>query len=92
MSRTFFFQQNDTKINDSDEGSLSLEPFFSVNVIFKIRSFWIKSHVWGREEFLWVAPPDSNAAKLCNECFPLFMLAALYKARADTHKLKMFGT
>ena len=37
----------------------------------------IKSHVWGREEFLWVAPPDCNAANLRNECFSLFMLASL---------------
>ena len=66
------------------EGVLILEAFFWVNVIFKIRSFCIKSHVWGREEFLWVAPPDCNAAKLRNECFSLFMLAPLYKARADT--------
>ena len=51
---------------------------------FKICTFCIKSHVWGREEFLWVAPPDSNAAKLRNECFSLFMLASLYKVRADT--------
>ena len=84
MSRTFFFQQNDTKINDFDEGVLILEPFFWVNVIFKIRTFCFKSHVWGRKEFLWVAPPDYNAAKLRNECFSLFMLAPLYKARADT--------
>ena len=81
---TFFFQQNDTKINDFDEGVLILEPFFWVNVIFKIRSFCIKSHFWGREEFLWVASPECNAAKLRNECFSLFMLAPLYKARADT--------
>ena len=27
MSRTFFFQQNDTKINDFDEGISILEPF-----------------------------------------------------------------
>ena len=27
MSRTCFFQQNDTKINDFDEGVLILEPF-----------------------------------------------------------------
>ena len=27
MSRTYFFQQNDTKINDFDEGVLILEPF-----------------------------------------------------------------
>ena len=56
MSRTFFFQQNDTKINDFDEGVLILEPFFWGNVIFRIGSFCIKSHVWGREEFLRVAP------------------------------------
>ena len=84
MNRTFFFLQNDTKINDFDEGVLILKPFFWGNVIFKICSFCIKSHVWGREEFLWVAPPDCNAAKLRNECFSLlFMLALLYKARAD---------
>ena len=84
MSRAFFFQQNDTKINDFDEGVLNLEPFFWGNVIFKICSFCINSHVWGREEFLWVAPPDCNAAKLRKECFSLFMLASLYKVRADT--------
>ena len=28
--------------------------------------------------------PDCNAAKLRNECSSLFMLAPLYKARADT--------
>ena len=97
MSRTFFFQQNDTKINDFDECVLILEPFFWVNVIFKIRSHCIKSHVWGREEFLWVASPDCNAAKLRNKCFSLFMLAPLYKARADTllgeaKQWKIFGT
>ena len=27
MCRKFFFQQNDTKINDFDEGVLILEPF-----------------------------------------------------------------
>ena len=96
MSRTFIFQQNDTKINDFDEGILILEPFFWGNVIFKICSFCIKSRVWGREEFLWVAPPDFNAAKLCNECFSLFMLASLYKTRADTlpgeaKQWKIFG-
>ena len=93
----FFFQQDDTKIVNFDEGVLILEPFFWGNVIFKICSFCIKSHVWGREEFLWVAPPDCNAAKLCNECFSLlFMLALLYKARADNihgeaKQWKIFG-
>ena len=80
----FFFKQDDTKIVNFDEGVLILEPFFWGNVIFKICTFCIKSHVWGREEFLWVAPADSNAAKLRNECFSSFMLASLYKARADT--------
>ena len=28
MRRKYFFQQNDTKINDFDEGVLILEPFF----------------------------------------------------------------
>ena len=84
MSKTFFFQQNDTKINDFDEGVSILEPFFWGNVIFKIFSFCIKNHVWSREEFLWVSPLDCNAAKLRNECFSLFTLASLYKARAET--------
>ena len=84
MSRTFFFQQNDTNINDFDEVVLILQPFSWGNIIFKICSFCIKSHVSGREEFLWVAPPECNAAKLRNECFSLFMLASLYRARADT--------
>ena len=52
MCRKFFFQQNDTKINDFDEGVLILEPFFSDNVIFKIGFFCSKSHDWGTEEFL----------------------------------------
>ena len=56
-------------INDFDEGVLIPEPFFWGNVIFKICSFCIESHVRSREEFLWVAPPDCNAAKLRNECF-----------------------
>ena len=47
---------------------------------------------------LHVAPPDCNAAKLRNECFSLlFMLALLYKARADNlpgeaTQWKIFGT
>ena len=28
--------------------------------------------------------PDCNTAELRNECFSLFMLPSLYKARADT--------
>ena len=77
MNRTFFFLQIDTKINDFDEGILILEPFFWGNVIFKICSFCIKSPVWGREEFLWLAPPDCNVAKLRNECFSLYAGFAL---------------
>ena len=83
MSTTFFLQQNVTNINDFDEGILIPELFLSGNVILEICSFCIKSHIWSREEFLWVAPPDCNASKLCNECFSVFMLALLYKARAD---------
>ena len=63
MSKTFFFQQNETKIKDFDEGVLILEQFFWGNVIFKICSCCIKSHVWGREEILWVAPADCNEYK-----------------------------
>ena len=65
MNKTFFFLQNDTQINDFDEDVFILEPFFWGNVIFKICSknrFSIKNPIWGREEFLWVAPPDCNAA------------------------------
>ena len=39
MSRTFFSQQNDTKINDFDERVLILDPFFWVSVIFKFAPF-----------------------------------------------------
>ena len=97
MSRILFIQQNDTKINDFDEDVLILEPFFWGNVIFKICSICIKSHIWGREEFLWVAPPDCNAVQLRNECLSLFMVSSLYKARADTlpgeaKQWKIFGT
>ena len=99
MSRTFFFQQNGTKINDFDEGVLILEPFFWGNVIFKICSFCIKCHVWGKAgiSLSSSAPPDYNAAKLRNECFSLFMQDLLYKARADTlpgeaKQWKIFGT
>ena len=93
MSRTFFFQQSDTKIKDFDDGVLIPEPFFWGNVIFKMWSFCIKSHVRSREEFLWVAPPNCNTAKLRK----LFMPASLYKARADiltgeTKQWKIFGT
>ena len=39
MSKTFFFQQNDTKFKGFDEGVLILEQFFWGNVIFKIAPF-----------------------------------------------------
>ena len=44
MRRKFFIRQNDTKINNFDEGVLILEPFFWANVIFKICFFSIKSY------------------------------------------------
>ena len=85
MCRNFFFQQNDTKINNFDEGVVILEPFFWANVIFKICFFSIKSHDWGREEYLWVASLDCNAAKLRNDAsLQLFMLSSFFKARTDT--------
>ena len=77
MRRNYFSQQNDTKINDFDEAVLILEPFFWVNVIFKICFFCIKSHDRGREEFLWVASPDCNTAKFRNKCFSLFTQAVV---------------
>ena len=77
-----FFLLNDTKINDFDEGVLILEPFFWGNVIFNFFFFRIKIHDWGTEEFLWVAHPDCNTAKLRNECVSLFILSSLFKARA----------
>ena len=39
MSRTFLFQQNDTEINDFDEGILILDQFSWGNVIFKFAPF-----------------------------------------------------
>ena len=59
MSRTFFFQQNDTKINDFDEGVLILEPFFWGTMSFSKFALFFLSKVndWGREEFVWVASP-----------------------------------
>ena len=47
MSIKFFFQQNDTKITDFDEGILILEPFYWGNEITNICFFCIKSHNWG---------------------------------------------
>ena len=70
---------------DFEEGVLILEPFFWSNVLFKICFFCIKSHDWGKEEFLWVPSPDCNAAELRNECVSLFMLSSFYKARANTY-------
>ena len=46
MRITFFFLQNDTKINDFDEGVLILGPFFWGNVIVKICHSCLKSHDW----------------------------------------------
>ena len=82
MSKTFFFQQNDTKIKYIDEGFFILKQFFWGNVIFKICFFCIKSRDWGNEEFLCVPSPDCNTSELRNECFSLFMLSSFYKARA----------
>ena len=85
MSRTFILQQNDPKINDFDEGVLILEPFFWGNVIFKICSFCIKSQVWGRKKFLWVAPPDPHAAKLHLQWMLLFIHAGFALQSKSRH-------
>ena len=84
MRRKFFFQENDIKISDFDEGVFILEPFFCSNVLFKICFFCSKSHDWGNEEFLLVPSPDCNTAELRNECFSLCVLSSFYKARTDT--------
>ena len=42
----FFYQQDDTKIINFDEGVLILWLFFWGNVIFKICHFRLKSHNW----------------------------------------------
>ena len=84
MRRQFFFQENDTKISDFDEGVFKSRAIFLSNVIFKICFFCIKSHDWGNEEFLWVPSPDCNTAELRNEYFSLFVLSLFYKARANT--------
>ena len=39
MRRKLFFQQNDTKINDFDEGVLILEPFSEAMSFSKCASF-----------------------------------------------------
>ena len=44
MRIEFFFQRNDTKIINFDEGILILWPFFWGNVILKICHFCLKSH------------------------------------------------
>ena len=82
MRRQFFFQQNDTKIKDFDEGVLIVEPFFWGNVIFNICYFCIKSHDWGGEEFLWVAPPDCSTTKLRNECFPFIHAVYVFQSKS----------
>ena len=99
MSRTFVLQQNDTKINLIWWRRFDSRTIFWGNDIFKICSFCIKSHVWSREEFLWVAPRIVMLQSYVNSnvCFSLFMLALLYKAKADTlpgeaKQWKIFGT
>ena len=58
----FFSQQNDTKINDFDEGILILEPFFWGNVIFKICHSCLKSHNWRTNFFYCLASPGKASA------------------------------
>ena len=86
MRRKFFFLQNDTKINDSDEGVLILELFLWGNVIFKFCFFCIKVTIQEGRNFFDLLPRivHCKVSKLRNECFSLFMLSSFFKARADT--------
>ena len=63
MRSTFFFLQNDIKINDFDEGVLILEPLFWGNVIFKICHSCLKSHDWRTENVHCLASPGKASAR-----------------------------
>ena len=64
----FFFQQDDTKIINFDEGILILWLFFWGNVIFKICHFCLKSHNWLPKIFHCLASPGKvSALALKNE-------------------------
>ena len=52
-----FFQQDDTKIVEFDEGVWILRLFFWGNVIFKICHFCLKSHLWRTKNVHCLAPP-----------------------------------
>ena len=52
MSRIFFFLQNDTKINDFDEGILILKPFSEAMSFQNLLLLYQKSHFEVGEEFL----------------------------------------
>ena len=58
----FFFQQDDTKIINFDEGVLILWPFFCSNVVFKICHFCLKSHNWRTENVPLLASPGKVSA------------------------------
>ena len=58
----FFFQEDDTKIINFDEGVLILWPFFWGNVIFKIWHFCLKSHNWHPKIFHCLASPGKVSA------------------------------
>ena len=81
MSRTLFFQQNDTKINNFDEGILIPVPFLRQCHFQNLLPFCIKSQVRSREEFLSEAP----RIVLRNECLSLFMLALIYSQSKSRH-------
>ena len=97
MSRTFFFLQNDIRINYFDKGVLILEPFFWGNVIFKLFVSKVTFEV-GRNFFELLPRIVMLQSLIGNERFSLlFMLALLYKARADNlpgkaKQWKIFGT
>ena len=60
--KKIFFQQDDIKIINFDEGVLILWPFFWGNVIFKICHFCLKSHNWCPKIIHCLASPGKVSA------------------------------
>ena len=89
MRRKYFFQQNDTKINDFDEGVSILEPcFWGQCHIKNVLLLYQKSRLrWGGISlcsFPGIVALQSYVLINAPECFSLFMLSSFFKARADT--------
>ena len=83
MRRKFFFQQNDTKINNVNEGVLILELSSEAMSFSKFASFLSTVMIEVGKNFFECLPRDCKTAKLRNEGFSLFMLSSFFKTRAD---------